>query len=580
MPSPPTPLPQGEGIKTHPDSAVGTQYSVLSTQSLPPVLATLLLGLTRTVWVHLVIAEIYSFGLLLLVLLLAVALWPNPSPYTERRALRGRIYWLAFIGGIAVFHHRALLMAAPALLYAVWPEIVGTQKPSLPQGRKAHSDSALSPQSLKRIALRIVLCVLIGLLGFLPYVYLPLRANAGAAWVYGQPDTWAGFWDQFLGREAERFMGAPDSLAGLLANMNTVNTVLFTDLTTPGLIAGLAGLLLALRQPALRRAAITLLLSGAAAYVFHIVFYTDILSALILPVLVSVAFGWAFLLAAALIPPQREGGQARSSSLLSIKWGRDAGVGNTFSRAAAVLVALLFAAYLYTQNQPFIYQLTHDETGLDTIALVEGAPPGSTVMLAWGPRYFAARFAQDQQGRLPDIELVDHRADYTAVLARGGRLLTPEYTFYNQPISWWENQLGAPVYLNAAAPWLIQISTQPELADPPPERLAAVSQQIECVSDMMVVRVEWAAPTVPPRDYSVFVHLLDAGGQIIAQGDQAAPVYGWRPVTTWLAGERVRDVYTLPRRDEAAAVRFGLYYQAASGEFVNEVVYELPVECE
>ncbi len=615
-PSPPTPRPEGEGCKTLSDSALSPQPSVLGIRHyLPALLATLLLGLTRTVWVHLVIAEIYSFGLLLLILLLAVALWwPSPPlPQGERRSglqywfMSRRLYWLAFIGGIAVFHHRALLMAAPALLYAVWQDVVGTQKPSPPtplsqgEGRKTHSDSALSPknsklgtrnsklssvlstQYLARVSVRLTLCLLLGLLGFLPYIYLPLRANAGAAWVYGQPNSWTGFWDQFLGREAERFMGTPDSLAGLLANINTVNTVLFTDLTAPGLIAGLAGLLLALRQPALRRAAITLLLSGAAAYVFHIVFYTDILSALILPVLVSVAFGWAFLIAFALTSrpplPQGEGEKARLSSPLFIRWG-DLGTGNKFSRAAAVLVALLFAAYLYTQNQPFIYQLTHDETGLETIALVEGAPAGSTVMLAWGPRYFAARFAQDQQGRLPGIELVDHRADYVAVLARGGQLLTPEYTFYNQPLSWWETRLGAPVYLNAAAPYLVQIKTLPEFADRPPDGLGAVSRWVECLSDRLVVRVVWAAPRVPQRHLSVFVHLLDADDNLIAQGDQAAPVYGWRPVTTWLAGERVQDVYTLPRREDGVKVRFGLYYQADSGEFVNEVVYELPVECE
>ncbi|MBZ0275583.1 MAG: DUF2723 domain-containing protein, partial [Anaerolineae bacterium] len=234
----------------------------------------ILLGLTRTVWIHHVIAEIYTFGLLFLAALLLLALWKPP--------VRGRVYWLALLGGIAVFHHRALLMAAPALVFAVWREIFPAA-------------SASAGKRYGMVMRTLVIALLLGLLGFLPYAYLPLRASAGAEWVYGQPGTWTGFWDQFTGREAERFIGAPDSLDGLLANFSTVNTVLLTDLTLPGLAVGILGLVLALRNPSRRRAALVFLLNGGVAYAFHVLLYTDVLSALILPVIVSVAFGWLFL---------------------------------------------------------------------------------------------------------------------------------------------------------------------------------------------------------------------------------------------------------------------------------------------
>ena len=84
-------------------------------------------------------------------------------------------------------------------------------------------------------------------------------------------------------------------------------------------------------------------------------------------------------------------------------------------------------------------------------------------MLAWGPRYFAAGFARDVLGLLPGVRLVDHKADYSALLQEGA-LVTAAYTFYNQPVSWWEQQIGAPVYLRALAPDLVQIDTEPELA--------------------------------------------------------------------------------------------------------------------
>ena len=47
-------------------------------QTHPAALMTALFGLTRTVWIHNAIAEIYSFGLLILVLLLLIALWQPP----------------------------------------------------------------------------------------------------------------------------------------------------------------------------------------------------------------------------------------------------------------------------------------------------------------------------------------------------------------------------------------------------------------------------------------------------------------------------------------------------------------------
>ncbi len=522
-----------------------------------------LLGLTRTVWIHHVIAEIYSFGLFLLALLLFLALW--------RRPIRGRIYWLALVGGIGVFHHRALLMTAPALLLAVWRELMTR-------------DGVI--RSRLAIARTLVISLLIGLLGFLPYVYLPLRAAAGVEWVYGQPGTWIGFWDQFMGREAERFIGAPGSLAGLAANLNTVNTVLLTDLTMPGLLLGILGLLLALRSPARRRAAAVFLLNGGAAYAFHVLLYTDIMSALILPVLVSAAFGWLFLgeIVLSLSPDGRVVQQG-------INWLYGENAPGTLSKsdqnrmlirvwgAVVILFAgVLLGAVLRWQNQPFIHTLTTDPTGLETIALVRSAPPSSTVMFAWGPRYFAASFAQDVAGELQDIRLVDHRADFPAIMA-AGTLLTPEYTFYNQPVSWWEAKLGTPVYLHAAAPYLVQIATQPETAHDLPDGLSVLGDSVTCTESRIILRVAWATKARPAQDWSVFVHLLDSGGNVVAQGDQSAPVYGWRPLTTWTAGEVVRDVYVVPRAAGSPLLRYGMYHQLPSGAFVNDIERELAVTC-
>ncbi len=537
-----------------------------------PILAagvTVLYGLTRTVWIHNDIAEIYTMTLSLLLLLLIIALWR--PPITER------LYWLALIGGIAVAHHRALIMAAPALIVAVYADLKAM---------------------LRQRPLMIFALLGLGLIGLLPYAYLYLRAATGAAWVYGEPGTLQGLIDQFMGREASRFIGMPGSLDALIANVNLVNSVIITDLTIPGVIAGIAGLIVGLTTPRTRRAALVLSVSGGTAYLFHALFYTDILSALILAVTLSLAFGWLFL-ADALLPTVAPAIRSVTPRNLTpqpplhvVERGStqrgDGEVRRRSSAAAPYLIVILtviavaYAGYLYSENAPFITSLTEDPTGLQTIALAQHTPPGATLMLAWGPRYFAVGFARDVLGLLPGMRLVTHKADYKALLQQGP-LVTPAYTFYNQPVSWWEDQIGQRIYLHAIAPDLVQITTQPELetnAYPTQSGITETAHRVECAPDAIILRVAWHAEDHPQRDLSVFVHLLDASGSVIAQDDQSAPVYGWRPLTTWDAEEVVRDVYSLPRRPDAARISYGLYTQRADGSFDNVVEYSLPVECD
>jgi hypothetical protein len=55
----------------------------------------------------------------------------------------------------------------------------------------------------------------------------------------------------------------------------------------------------------------------------------------------------------------------------------------------------------------------------------------------------------------------------------------------------------------------------------------------------------WAAAHRPPDDYTVFIHLLDAKDEIVAQWD-AQPLGGDYPTTWWQPGERIWDERALP----------------------------------
>ncbi len=60
-----------------------------------------------------------------------------------------------------------------------------------------------------------------------------------------------------------------------------------------------------------------------------------------------------------------------------------------------------------------------------------------------------------------------------------------------------------------------------------------------------LVTLWWAAAAAPPAGYTVFVHLLDAAGNLIAQAD-GPPNDGLSPTTIWRPGDVVRDAHRFP----------------------------------
>ena len=78
--------------------------------------------------------------------------------------------------------------------------------------------------------------------------------------------------------------------------------------------------------------------------------------------------------------------------------------------------------------------------------------------------------------------------------------------------------------------------------------------------DTIQLTVYWRARATIDRDYTVFVHALDASGKIIAQVDRA-PQNGNYPTSLWDAGEQIRDDYVLalPLGTIAQRIAIGLY---------------------
>ncbi len=89
--------------------------------------------------------------------------------------------------------------------------------------------------------------------------------------------------------------------------------------------------------------------------------------------------------------------------------------------------------------------------------------------------------------------------------------------------------------------------------------------------DAIQVTVFWRPYETPAQDYTVFVHLYDGRGELVASHD-GSPLYGYLPTSVWSAGEIVPDRHTIPLPAQLAAGEYRLsvgMYDAATGERVG-----------
>jgi 4-amino-4-deoxy-L-arabinose transferase-like glycosyltransferase len=91
--------------------------------------------------------------------------------------------------------------------------------------------------------------------------------------------------------------------------------------------------------------------------------------------------------------------------------------------------------------------------------------------------------------------------------------------------------------------------------------------------DVIPLTLFWRALEAVPEDYTVFLHLLDAGGQPLAQSD-SAPVGGALPTSAWEVGAEIVDRHGLLLPDNLAPGE----YQVQMGMYLPETGERLPVQ--
>ena len=76
------------------------------------------------------------------------------------------------------------------------------------------------------------------------------------------------------------------------------------------------------------------------------------------------------------------------------------------------------------------------------------------------------------------------------------------------------------------------------------DRSNLVGADLNPTADHLALNLYWQALTQVPHAYTVFVHVLDGHGNLIAQQDNM-PVHDQLLTSCWLPGEQVTDPYSL-----------------------------------
>jgi len=130
--------------------------------------------------------------------------------------------------------------------------------------------------------------------------------------------------------------------------------------------------------------------------------------------------------------------------------------------------------------------------------------------------------------------------------------------------------LGYPHLL----PRFVDSADLPPLQQPPLARLGEniVLLEAQTTGDIrpggvITLTLYWQGLASMDKDYTVFVHLLDARGQFQGQHD-GPPLGGTRPTSGWLSGEYLRDVHPIEIAANAPpgayAIEVGMYLLATS----------------
>ncbi len=90
------------------------------------------------------------------------------------------------------------------------------------------------------------------------------------------------------------------------------------------------------------------------------------------------------------------------------------------------------------------------------------------------------------------------------------------------------------------------------------DSIELTGMETERVGDDLLVTLWWQANGMPQKDYTVFLHLLDDQGNLLAQND-TVPASGASPTGIWQAGDIIRDRHRINGAGGVKNLLIGLY---------------------
>ncbi|MCB0165926.1 MAG: DUF2723 domain-containing protein [Anaerolineae bacterium] len=454
-------------------------------------------------WQQATIAEVYTLNAFFVVLILLMAVsadGQSPRP----------VYWLAFLFGLSLTHHRTMLLLLPAV--GIYLLLI-------------YGPTLFRPKT-------VLISLLLGLLPLLIYLYLPLRGEVGSLdGTYR--NSWAGFWQQVTasGYGAFIFSNPFNQTRDLIFYWNLLADQFYTT------ALGIIGLLYLIQ-----RGPISILgLTGVAFltyFTFNIFYNVADIEVFFIPIFLVWAL-WSGLGAGFLLATM-----ARLRHTVW-RWG---------------LVTLLLGIFglmmfqLVRANYPTLkqsYTWTIHDYGLDIIRQPLADQPVIVGILG---EMTLVRYFQQTENQRPDIETVvaDLEADRLAAVER---LVNEGKSVYlTRELA----GLAERYSLSAIGP-LIQIHLQPVTTPPnqPYQLNQAITPEITLISYDVTrsphtgsgpapvrLTLTWRVDAPITAGLKVSARLLDAAGQVVAVAD-AVPVHFAYPTNHWRSGEIITDVYDL-----------------------------------
>ena len=515
-------------------AAIAVSMTYLLARQLTPhrtvaALAALILAFSLTFWSQAVEAEVYALNSLFVAVTLLLLLRATAQP-NQAVANQPRDTWLlaaAGCYGLSLAHHRTVILLAPAIVVYLWLE--RRQLPPISAGR----------------ALRLGALVLLPLV---LYAYIPLRAPATPYFhqllapgteltVYDGSLT--AFLQVFSGRGFQSELG----LADLPARLSIAWGLMVEQFTLAGVALGLAGTLALMRRGIARWSLLALSLGGVLAFclVYHIGDVADLFTPIYVVFAVLIALG---------------------AEAIALALSRAAGRPQVV--AALTALSLVLPAVLFINNLPLVDR-SRDDTRQQWQAVLNQPIAAGAVLLTndrdeMMPLYYL-QFVEGQRtdllGLFPLLLPDPGYANIVRLLDTASPTGRPLYLLKDMPgleLRYMSHPEGSLFRVDGAVvPTTPQKTASADLqgqvrllgADvtPPGGSCCGIAGPPQSVGNLTVT-LWWQGTGKAQANYQVFVHLVNAEGQIATQSDHR-PGGEFYPSSLWQAGETLRDVHRL-----------------------------------